>query len=85
MARFMARDDLLRTERAAEYTGLTPRQIKHYAETGVLAYETVPGARRPIRLFRRSALEKLLRPSLAAPGSPAILKDRSQDIAANGS
>jgi len=50
----------MRTERAAAYTGLTPRQIKHYAESGVLPFETVPGAKRAVKLFRRSDLARLL-------------------------
>jgi hypothetical protein len=67
--RFIARDDLMRTERAAEFTGLTARQIRYYAETGVLPYEVVPGARRPIKLFRRSDLVRLLEPG-RAPAPP---------------
>lgn len=60
--RYFARDDLLRTERAAAFTGLTPRQIKHYAETGKLPYEVVAVAGRPIRLYRRSVLARLVAP-----------------------
>jgi hypothetical protein len=66
-ARFIARDDLLTTKKAAEFTGLPPSTIKYLAASGRLPFEVTAGATRPRRRYRRSALIAIVQ-----PGKPAL-------------
>jgi hypothetical protein len=70
--RFYARDELMTTAKASVYTGLPPRTLKYLADTRRLRYEVLVNAARPIRRFRRSALDALLREEPVASSKQSI-------------
>jgi excisionase family DNA binding protein len=65
MRHFVARDRLVSTKEAAQLAGLSPRVIKHYAESGKLPFERLAGTRK--RRYRVFELQRLL--ARAADGS----------------